>query len=149
MVLEWDAKLETGLGLIDDQHRELYRLVKLVLDPGTETRIEDTIKFLEDYVVRHFTDEEALQVTSRYPGLPEHKEIHAGFIRTFIDLKTQLALAESAEEREIAIQALNGAVVDWLGNHIMVHDRNFAEWFKAPHEWLALEVLSMSPEGQG
>ena len=134
MVLEWDAKLETGLDLIDDQHRELYRLVKLVLDPGTETRVEDTIKFLEDYVVRHFTDEESLQVTSRYPGLPEHKAIHTDFIKSFLDLKAQLAAAESDEEREIAIMALNGAVVDWLGNHINIHDRHFAEWYKTHME---------------
>jgi len=78
MRLEWQTKLETGVEQIDNQHRELYRLVNLVLDPGEETKVEDTLKFLENYVVRHFTDEEALQVASQFPDLPEHKEIHAG-----------------------------------------------------------------------
>jgi hemerythrin len=131
MRLEWQAKLETGVEQIDNQHRELYRLVNLVLDPGEETKVEDTLKFLENYVVRHFTDEEALQAASQFPDLPEHKEIHAGFIRTFIDLKTQWALAESDKEREIAVRSLNGTVLDWLGNHIMIHDRHFADWYKS------------------
>jgi hemerythrin len=131
MRLEWEAKLETGVERIDSQHRELYRLVNLILDPGEETKIEDTLKFLESYVMRHFVDEEALQVASQYPGLPDHKEIHTNFIRTFLDLKARLIQAETEEAREIVVLSLNGAVVDWLGNHIMVHDRHFAEWYKS------------------
>jgi len=134
MGLEWEAKLETGVERIDNQHRELYRLVNLVLDGGGEAKIEETLKFLESYVVRHFADEEALQVASKYPGLPEHKEIHTGFIRTFLDLRDQLIQAETEEAREMVVLNLNGAVVDWLGNHIMVHDRHFAEWYKTHME---------------
>ena len=131
MGLEWDAKLETGVDRIDDQHRELYRLVNLVLDGGKESKIEETLKFLEKYVVRHFADEEALQVASRYPGLAEHKDIHTDFIETFLDLRAQLVKAETEEAREIVILSLNSTVVDWLGNHIMVNDRHFAEWYKS------------------
>ncbi|MDR2724724.1 MAG: hemerythrin family protein [Candidatus Adiutrix sp.] len=135
MGLEWNAKLETGVERIDNQHRELYRLVNLVLDSDQGTKIDDTFKFLDAYVVQHFADEEALQVASRYPGLPEHKEMHTDFIRALIDLKSQLAkTASDKEQRELVVLAVNGTVVDWLGNHINIHDRHFAEWYKTHME---------------
>ena len=127
----WDAKLETGVDRIDDQHKELCRLVDLLLNRGHHARIDDTIKFLGDYVVQHFSDEEALQVASRYPGLESHKTLHTDFIKVFIDLKTRYAESvDDEEERELTIMTINGAVVDWLRNHIMIHDRHFADWYK-------------------
>jgi len=125
----WDVKLETGVDRIDNQHRELCRLVDVVLERGAE-KIDETIKFLGDYVVQHFADEEALQVASQYPALPEHKILHTDFIKVFLDLKSQLNSAENVEDRGIAILTINGTVVDWLKNHIMIHDRHFAEWYK-------------------
>ncbi|GHV56568.1 hemerythrin [Deltaproteobacteria bacterium] len=126
----WDAKLETGVDRIDDQHKELCRLVDILLDRNQDFRIEETIKFVGDYVVQHFSDEEALQVASQYPELPAHKVLHTDFIKVFIDLKTRYAEAEDDEEKELTILTINGVVVDWLRNHIMIHDRRFAEWYK-------------------
>jgi hemerythrin len=128
--MEWDAKLETGVDRIDNQHKELVRLVNMVIGGG-EAKIEDTLKFLGDYVVQHFADEEALQVASKYPALPEHKELHTDFIKVFLDIKTQLANAKDVDEKEIIIMTLNGTVVDWLSKHSMVHDRRVADWYKA------------------
>ena len=127
----WDTKLETGVTRVDNQHRELCRLVDGLLDRNKETRIEDTIKFLGDYVVQHFADEEALQAACSFPGLPGHKELHADFIKVFLELKTQLAEAEDDGERDMVILTINGTVVDWLRNHIMIHDRHFTDYYKA------------------
>jgi hemerythrin len=127
--MKWDAALETGVERIDNQHKELCRLVGMILDK--ETKIEDTLKFLEAYVVQHFSDEESLQVASKYPELPAHKELHTNFIKVFLELHSQISRARDAEEKEIAIMSLNGSVVDWLSSHIMIHDRHFAEWYKA------------------
>jgi hemerythrin len=131
MGLEWNAKLETGVERIDNQHKELFRLVNNVLESGQEVKIEDTLKFLGDYVVQHFADEEALQVASQYPGLSEHKEIHTSFIKVFLDLRSQLSNAKNDDEREIVIMSLNGTAADWLVNHIMGQDLKFADWYKA------------------
>ncbi|MCL2029663.1 MAG: bacteriohemerythrin [Deltaproteobacteria bacterium] len=126
----WDVKLETGVDRIDNQHRELCRLVDVVLEKGHE-KINETIKFLGDYVVQHFADEEALQVASQYPSLPEHKELHTDFIKVFLELKSQLNNAKDDDDREIVIMTINGTVVDWLKNHILVHDKHFSEWYKS------------------
>ena len=131
MKMDWDAKLETGVEQIDNQHKEVCRLVNMVLDHEQEVKTEDTLKFLGDYVVRHFADEEALQAASRYPGLGEHKTLHIDFIKVFLYLKAQLEMAKTEEDREISVMSLNSTVVEWLGNHIMVYDRRFADWYKA------------------
>ena len=131
MKMEWDAKLETGVELIDNQHKEVCRLVNLVLDHEQEVKTEDTLKFLGDYVVRHFADEEALQAGSHYPGLAEHKTLHIDFIKVFLDLKARVENAKTEDDREIAAMSLNSALVEWLGNHIMIYDRRFTDWYKA------------------
>jgi hemerythrin len=126
--MEWEPKLETGVERVDQQHRELFRLVNMLFDH--ENDVEETIKFVGDYVMQHFADEEALQVASRYPGLAEHKRLHNDFIRLLLKLKDRLNQAENEEAREAVVVSVNNTVVDLLSEHIMIHDRRFAEWYK-------------------
>ncbi len=47
--VEWDPSLETGISIVDEQHRSLFRQVGVLLDPGNADRVEETLAFLGDY----------------------------------------------------------------------------------------------------
>jgi hemerythrin len=129
--MNWVAELETGVELVDQQHRELFRRVNMLFDHDQRSDVKDTLEFVGEYVMRHFADEEALQVASRYPGLQEHKRLHNDLIRIVLDLKDRVSQAANEEDREIAVMSVNGMVVDLLTDHVLIQDRRFAEWYKA------------------
>jgi hemerythrin-like metal-binding protein len=63
----WNKSLETGIAKIDNQHKELFRQIDILMDVKNTDRIKETLNFLSDYIVMHFKDEEKLQADSKYP----------------------------------------------------------------------------------
>ncbi|MDR1875482.1 MAG: hemerythrin family protein [Synergistaceae bacterium] len=124
----WNKSLETGIALIDTQHKELFRQIDDLLDAGKGNRFGETLNFLEKYIVKHFTDEQKMHVTSKYPKAAKHKEYHDNYVTVFSKLKEKYAKEGPTLENRIAI---NKTVVGWLKSHILVHDREFAEYYKS------------------
>ena len=86
MAYNWDKSLETGNFTIDEQHKSIIKAINDLLEACSQGKgrveVEKTLIFLKDYVVKHFNDEEKLQIKSNYPGYKEHKEIHDSFKNT-------------------------------------------------------------------
>ena len=80
MKYELTKDLESGNAIIDGEHRELFRAVNTLMDACGKGQgraaLEPAIKFLMDYVNKHFAHEEQLQVKSNYPGMAAHKQFH-------------------------------------------------------------------------
>lgn len=59
---EFTKNLETGNAMIDREHRELIQAVNRLLDACSEGKgrafMDETIKFLNNYVNQHFSHEE-------------------------------------------------------------------------------------------
>ena len=68
--------LTPDLTLIDSQHRLLLDTVNTLMDACSSGKgreqIQSTLTFLNDYVAKHFRDEERLQMQTSYPGYAEH-----------------------------------------------------------------------------
>lgn len=75
MGIGWKESLAIGVEEIDNQHRELVRQFSRLLSACEEGKGEqearEVLEFLEGYVRRHFSDEEALQRLHRYPAYHE------------------------------------------------------------------------------
>ena len=56
MLRLWNAGLETGIPKIDEQHKELFRQIETLMDKTNSDRLQETIDFLGNYVVKHFND---------------------------------------------------------------------------------------------
>jgi hemerythrin len=121
----WDKSLETGIATIDEQHRELFRQIDNLLDAGRENRFGETLDFLGKYIVKHFTDEQKMHTTSKYPRAAEHKKFHDDYVTLFADLKNRYVKEGPTLTNKMAI---NKNVVGWLKNHILVHDKAFAAY---------------------
>ncbi len=90
MKYELTKDLETGNAVIDREHRELFAAVNRLLDACSSGKgratLEPTIKFLLNYVDKHFAHEEDLQKKYNYPGKPSHTIFHEGYKKKLREL---------------------------------------------------------------
>lgn len=129
--MQWNNNLSTGIEKIDEQHKELIRLVNDVLEACKQQKgreiVGEALAFLEDYVLIHFSCEEEMQRKHLYPEYRSHKALHDQFINQFKNLKSRYA-KEGASIT--VITALNRTLVEWLMEHIKVVDKAFADYLK-------------------
>jgi len=129
MAIDWDDSLTTGVSDIDDQHRELFRRFNSLIAACNQGRGRDevllTLNFLDDYIRRHFREEEELQQRSGYPGLREHRIQHENFVATTEALAAQFR-SEGAT-LDLLVRT-NTTLMEWLVGHIRKMDRAFARY---------------------
>jgi len=128
----WSKRYETGNAEVDNQHKEIFRLVQQVLDtdafPNRKDKIETAMGFLSDYAVRHFASEEALMRECDYPDYDKHKALHDNFVKEVIAF---MGLFAREGDTEAISETINDFVVTWLKEHIMQSDRAVAEYYRA------------------
>jgi len=129
--MQWDPSLECGVEQVDNEHKELFRMVENLLD---DTKSGNTVEasakaldFLSEYVINHFAHEEALMQKCNYPNADEHKNLHAVFVKALLELKKKYD--DSSGSLSVAIE-INHAAMSWLINHIKVIDMRFAKYYK-------------------
>ncbi|TYQ16815.1 UNVERIFIED_CONTAM: hemerythrin [Acetivibrio alkalicellulosi] len=131
MAIEWRKSYETGIEEIDTQHKELFKRIGDLLDACSQHKgkieVNNTIEFLGEYVITHFTEEESLQLKHSYPEYKAHKLLHDNFIVEFNKLKNRLE-SDGATLQFVAL--VNRVVVEWLINHIGNADKNFGKYVK-------------------
>ena len=90
MKYELTKDLETGNLTIDREHKELFNAVNDMMDACSKgkgrTQIDATIKFLLNYVDRHFAHEEQLHQKSGFPNLEVHKQFQANYAKKLRDI---------------------------------------------------------------
>ena len=115
--------IETGNALIDSQHKQWIDALNSLLSAcsmgkGRES-ILPTLKFLDEYTAKHFADEEALQVKSKYPGYAQHKQMHDAFKKVLRDIIVEY----KKDGPSIAVVAkINQNLGSWFINHIKRED---------------------------
>jgi hemerythrin-like metal-binding protein len=124
----WSKSLETGIALIDEQHKELFRQVDILLEQGNENRHKDALNFLDKYIVKHFGDEQKMQAGAKYPKAAQHKKFHDDYVVVFRKLKEKYLTEGPSPSNNMEI---NKTVVGWLKDHILVHDKEFAVYYKS------------------
>jgi len=131
MKYEVTKELETGNALIDSEHRQLFQMVNNLQDACAQgkgrAQIESSVKFLMDYVKKHFNDEESLQKQYKYPGYDAHHKFHQGYM-TQIDNAGKELLSKDAD---IASLAEVNRLIGILISHIRTEDKKIASHIHA------------------
>ena len=128
MITLWNKALETGISAIDDQHKELFRQVGILFDNSNADRVSQTLGFLGEYVEKHFSDEQRLHLKAQYPTWEAHKKMHTDFVTAFKKMKQEY---DASGAQLPVLLKVNKTVADWLKDHIMVHDKEFARYYKS------------------
>jgi hemerythrin len=131
MPIQWNNDLSVGIEEIDNQHRELIGRINQLFDACNQGKgkaaVQETIKFLEDYVIIHFGAEEKAMVQYGYPDYASHKVHHQQFVASFGELKNRL---ETDGPGAYLVVLTNRIVVDWLNSHIRNVDKILVAYLK-------------------
>lgn len=70
--------MEVGVVEIDAQHMELVNRLNALTSMGHDAvsreETHKTLVMLEDYIIKHFSDEEEIQRKNNYPEYESHKK---------------------------------------------------------------------------
>lgn len=131
MGIEWRESLAIGVEQIDTQHKELLNHFNGLLQACEAGKgigeLKELLRFLDDYVKRHFSDEESLQRLRAYPGYEAHKQEHESFILKLKNLKDEI------ESEGIAVHHVmeaNNMLLKWLLNHISKVDKELGRFLQ-------------------
>jgi hemerythrin len=128
MAITWSSDLNTGIDVIDHQHR---RIVDFINDLeaaqvlGNQKQIRQVIDDCVDYTLSHFTFEESLQEEAGYQFCKPHKKVHELFARKVTEYQERMALGDDVGEE------LHAMLARWLVNHIKRDDADYVTAVKA------------------
>ncbi|WP_417578952.1 bacteriohemerythrin [Nitrincola sp.] len=137
-IFPWNSQLETGIAIIDDQHRNLVSLLNKLgqqyVQGVSKQAIEQILTELSDYADYHFRTEETIWKASLggdewFSG---HVDSHQLFFEEIELLRTsQLPFSQLLEE-------LFSFLTQWLAYHILDSDKRMAKAVHAIAEGLSL-----------
>lgn len=125
---EWDASLETGDALVDQQHRNIHELVAYLERADTEPDVlMRVLERLMEHVDCHFTTEEALMERTGFVGqrAEDHVREHRVLTARARDFVLQFRSGGLSEIEPVAA-FLRG----WLGQHVHECDRMLIEYVR-------------------
>lgn len=123
---EWDNRYDLGIDKMNTEHRGLISLMNQLYDLNTSgashAKLKADLLELERRTVEHFDHEEKYQASINFPGLTQHKNIHASLLKQFGEHKTRFIAAGKGLDLEFfAFLKL------WLSAHIAGIDRKYAD----------------------
>jgi len=127
MPIVWTADLDTGIDVIDQQHR---RLVGFINDLESAHQRRDTtgvgqvLDALVDYTRSHFAFEESLQEAAGYAYCRPHKHVHTLFVRRADEYVSRHRGGEDVADE------LHALLSKWLINHIRRDDADYVSAVK-------------------
>jgi len=128
MTISWTPELDTGIDVIDQQHR---RIVDFINDLEAaqvmkdRNKIKDVINDCVDYTLSHFAFEESLQEEAGYQYCKPHKKVHELFTRKVSEYQERMLLGDDVSEE------LHAMLARWLVNHIKRDDADYVGAVKA------------------
>jgi hemerythrin len=124
---DWQDSYSVGVQQVDDQRRELFRLINEIAGWSGSTldaaAWHGRLERLIGQVRSHFAAEESMLATRGYPRLAEHRENHGRLIAELEEL------ARSGEGALALGKPVDPALKDWLIRHTLIEDRLQQDFF--------------------
>lgn len=125
----WDESFSVGIQEIDEQHKELIRMInKLIgredISVGSET-ISDILNEMTQYAGYHFQTEEQYMLEYDYPDYSSHKNQHTVFKKKAVAFCMDTVAYKETIPKEILTYLKN-----WLIHHILKIDMMYKSFFR-------------------
>jgi len=116
----------TGIKLIDEEHKELFRIIgevyRVIMEEYLHDKYDEIVHLLEelkDYTKFHFGDEEKYMESIGYEGLAAQKRAHDAFIARLEEMNFE----QIDERQQETLEEMLEFLTEWLVNHILHSDR--------------------------
>jgi len=128
MIYQWEDEFSVGVQSIDNQHKELFRLINELLQAMKQGKASNIttqiIMDLEKYAIVHFQKEEFFFQRFNYKGAAEHIREHQLFIQKVATLKAEIKTGKIT----ITFELFN-FLKDWIEHHIQEVDKAYSKCF--------------------
>lgn len=129
-IKNWDDNLNTGIPLIDVQHKTLIDLINYfyTLDEIELTfeKINFIISSLENYTIYHFSTEERFFEKCNYTNKEVHIQKHSEFKEILNELKNL-----KDETKYCLLKGILNSLNLWFYKHIINSDMDYVEQLKS------------------
>jgi hemerythrin len=129
--LEWSKSFETGIELIDNQHRELIKHIDaldLAIYSGkAKVELVMMLEYLASYVNEHFEAEEQMMMKVNYPDFASHYEEHKKFKAIYTRILQEYNI--KGADSYLALE-LDRQVRQWFEHHLLVTDAAYVPYCK-------------------
>lgn len=124
--LKWREDYALGVAVIDNAHKELFRITRRLLHLNRQNVkrqwiAEQGLSFLKNYVVQHFSEEEEYMRKIRYAQFEPHVSQHQ-LLKEVVLPRMEKQLRDSRYSQE-AMQRFLLIILVWLDKHILEHDK--------------------------
>jgi hemerythrin len=130
--LHWPEDLSTAITFLDEEHRELMRRYRALVDAlrskvDSSRFLEDIEKLAED-TQAHFLHEERVMRNIQYPDYSEHKAAHDRLTADFSDFIQNIGVGFSDGD----LPALTEYFRYWFMSHVKEHDVKLKHYVDRP-----------------
>jgi hemerythrin len=128
MPITWTADLNTGIDVIDQQHKRIVDFInhlETAQQAANPKMIKEVVDDCVDYTLSHFAFEESLQEEAGYQYCKPHKKVHELFARRVSEYQQRLELGDDVGEE------LHQMLSRWLISHIKRDDADYVGAVKA------------------
>ncbi len=130
MPISWTKDLDTGIELIDEQHRKIVELINQLehAHRGSDYKsdlVRSVIDECVQYTMSHFAFEEEIQQVAGYEYCRPHKKVHELFTRRVGEYRKRL------DDGEDVTGELHLMLANWLIKHIKHDDADYVPSVKA------------------
>jgi hemerythrin-like metal-binding protein len=128
-IFPWNVNFETGIPLIDEQHKMLIDLLNLLVShlayQSDAPTLNEIFQQLKDYTVFHFATEEEIWHKHFHGDRWEkwHQHAHGDFIAEIIKLREE----EGTKSFDEVIESIVSFLTHWLACHILDSDKRMAK----------------------
>ena len=128
-LLNWNDNYSVNVEEIDNQHKEIIRIINELYVSIVEGKSRDTMdkifKDLTEYATIHFKTEEDYFEKFNYPEASFHKQQHEDIAKKIKEFKKR-----NEEGKKILDSEILHFLMSWFVNHVILIDKRFAECFK-------------------
>ncbi len=126
----WKDDYSTGISDIDSQHQRLFELGSQIfqlanLKDGLDhyDEIISVVDALREYIIYHFSFEEAYMKSKNFDNFDNHKILHDSLIDKITNIDPK---SIDTNQGTVLIQLLD-FVATWIGNHILREDFKYKD----------------------
>lgn len=149
-IFPWNKNFDTGIEIIDEQHKRLLELVntlaKHFVNQSDVITLNTVFDELTAYTIYHFETEEA--IWHQYFPNDELEITHKATHQKFIDEIVTLRNEESTVGTEQVIENVLSFLTQWLAFHILDNDKRMAKTIQAIQNGATLEEAKYESEGE-
>jgi hemerythrin len=126
-LINWNSKYSVGIKNLDEQHNEIINLLNELHAAMLKGQAQNVAATLLPKTLRHardhFSTEERLMESTKYPGLGEQRAEHSALLAKIDEYATR----HNKGDKAVYLELLT-FMRDWLNNHLMKVDKKYTNW---------------------